>query len=216
MQSNFERAMVAMILAMACGVGLTSYAQYYGGGMYYHSSTAGEGYARGIGAMMSAAGDYNVQTSQAAINMTEAQRREIQNRKEWTDTYFQMREANRLYQAREAGPRATNEQMVRMAQVGKPKPLNPAEFNSTSGRIGWPSVLKMNEFEADRQRLDELFASRARNTGLTFEEQMEIRRLTADMQGALKKQLKQIPADAYMQSKRFLESLAYEATQRPG
>src|SRR5262245_35576771 len=48
------------------------YGVYGGWGGGGHASTAAEGYANGVGNVMQSAGIYNLQTSQAAINMEQA------------------------------------------------------------------------------------------------------------------------------------------------
>src|SRR6516164_7989583 len=63
----------------------------YGGG---HASTAAEGYANGVGNIMQSAGMYNLQTSQAAINVEQARSMNIDNNLKGTQTYFEMRKIN--------------------------------------------------------------------------------------------------------------------------
>ena len=65
-----------------------------GWGMGWGGGTAAGNYMNGAANVVRAQGDYNLTTSQAAVNMGEAQRRNIENRKLWTDSYFEMRRAN--------------------------------------------------------------------------------------------------------------------------
>jgi hypothetical protein len=174
------------------------------------ASTAGESYARGLSSVISSAGDYNLNTSQAAINMTQAQHNEIQNRQEWTNTYFEMRETNRAYRAKERGPNLSPEQLVRYAQMGKPRPLTPSEFDRADGRILWPSVFQMDDFSDQRDKLDQIFAKRAQRGGLSFDEQMDVRTTTDQMLGTLKEQIAKVPSQMYAAARSFLKSLAYE------
>ncbi len=68
----------------------------YGGWPGYTGGTTAAGSAmNGMASVISAKGDYNLSTSAAAINMTQAQKQEIQNRQQWTNTYFDMRATNR-------------------------------------------------------------------------------------------------------------------------
>ncbi len=66
-----------------------------GWGGYTGASTAAGSAMNGMASVISAKGDYNLSTSAAAINMTQAQKQEIQNRQQWTNTYFDMRSTNR-------------------------------------------------------------------------------------------------------------------------
>src|SRR5262245_25745017 len=76
----------------------------YGGG-----TTAAGSASTGMANVISAQGDYNLSTSEAAINMTQAQSAEIQNRQEYTNTYFEMRATNKAARAAEEGPPPTAE-----------------------------------------------------------------------------------------------------------
>ena len=83
-------------------------AQYYGGAFIDNrASTVGESYARGYADVVRSHGTAILANSEAAINMTQAVRRDMENRDKWTDTYFQMRQKNRDYRAAERGPRPT-------------------------------------------------------------------------------------------------------------
>ena len=64
---------------------------------YYpdHASTVVGSYAYGLGRIIRAEGQYNLDTSAAFLNFTEAQRREMENLQKWTETYFEMRRINR-------------------------------------------------------------------------------------------------------------------------
>ena len=177
--------------------------------IYNNASTAAEGYSRGLGNVISAKGDYNLNTSQAAINMTQAQSNEIQNRQQWTNAYFDMRKVNRANRAEERGRQPTMEDAVRYAQMGKPKRLSPSEMDNITGKITWPKLLRIDQFEDQRAKLDELFEKRARY-GITFEDQMALREATNDMVAELKTKIRDLPPYDYANAKRFLESLAYE------
>lgn len=177
----------------------------------YHASTAGEGYARGMADVIRSEGEYNLTTSQAAINMTEARRREIENQKEWTDTYFRMREMNREYRAKEQGPRKTREDWIRYAQMGKPNRLSPSELDTVSGIIHWPTLLKTDAYSSYRAQLDELFAERAQTGSMSGDGLVKANQITKAMLEDLKGQITQVPSSEYMRARKFIESLAYES-----
>jgi len=187
-------------------------------GAYYESraSTPAESAARGMADVTRAAGERNLMNSQAAINATEAQRNDIQNRQLWTNTYFQMRETNRAYREAERRPRPTMEDAVRYAQAGKPKPLSTSQVDHVSGKISWPGPLAMSSFDATRAELDKLYAKRSQQGGLSYEDQREVRELTDAMLADLKKQIKDIPPMDYSASKNFLQSLRFEARKPVG
>jgi len=175
------------------------------------ASTAAEGFQRGFADVLRAQGWRNLLNSKAAINYSEARRREIENREKWTKTYFEMRTMNRQYRSAERGPLPTKEDWVRYAQAGAPSRLGTEELDAVTGKITWPMVLKTPEFAQEREQLEKLFAERAAKGMVGMEEYQEIEEVTNQMKEALKKQITDIPPVAYTTAKNFLNSLAYEA-----
>ncbi len=181
---------------------------------YYRDSRASTvlgSHARGAADVVRAAGQYNLSTSQAAINMTEAQNRYGYNRQLWTNTYFAMRAANRSLRAAERGPKPTMEDVVRYAQAGKPVRLSPRELDFISGHINWPLLLDTERYTQQRRALESLFSRRASAGGVSWEERIKIELVAAVMLDELKEQIAEVPPSDYMAARRFVESLAYEA-----
>jgi hypothetical protein len=191
---------------------------YYGypyGGSY--ASTAADGYARGIGEVIRAQGEYNLSTSAAAVNLSEARRREIENDKLWVQTYFETREINR--QAREAElkrERGNPEDWIRFAQAGRPKLLSNSDLDAVTGKIRWPLLLTAQEYSAQRADLERVFTDRAYHGMVSLNGLTRVNDLTDAMLASLKTQIRELPPDQYIEARRFLESLAYEATQPAG
>jgi hypothetical protein len=180
-----------------------------------HASTAGESFARGHAAAVSAHGYYNLMTAQARVVHAEAASREIDNKEKWTDTYFAMRERNRQERALARGPRPTLEQLRRIAASGRPAPLSPSEVNTTSGAITWPTLLRKEEYGAPRAALESVFAHRAATRGQLHPDAAEYAKEAADaMLAQLKDRVREVPGQDYIAARRFIESLAY-AVQRP-
>jgi hypothetical protein len=207
--TSIRRRLAAVALAAAAWLtAAPAPAQWY---VDNQAATPAESYARGMSSVISAQGDYNLKTAAAAVVGTEAVSRDIDNRAKWTNTYFEMRKMNRQYTAEERGKRPTSEDLVRYAQAGKPKRLSPSELDFISGKISWPKALQQSSYDAQRKQLEELFHNRATYGGTSFEQQGEIRKTTNDMLASLKEQIQAMPSSDYLASKRFLESLAYEA-----
>jgi multidrug efflux pump subunit AcrA (membrane-fusion protein) len=212
------RAIVVGIAGVLSAAGTVALGQdYWWGGPYYdyRAATPAESAARGMADVARAQGQYNLATSAAAINMTEAQRNYMRNRDEWTNTYFQMREANRQYRAAK-NRKPTMEQLVRFAQAGKPDRLSPSELDVVSGDISWPGPLETDAFSEHRKTLEALFAKRAESGTLGFDDQDQLRQVTSAILARLKQQLRdgKIRQMDYIGSKRFVESIAYEG-RRP-
>ena len=167
----------------------------------------------GMANMMSAAGQRNLSNSAAAINWTQAQRNEIENRHAGDQTYFAMRAENRRAVAAERGPPPTQEQIARMAKVGVPKPLAATQMDPVSGQLYWPGPLQEESFAAQRGDIDQLVATKARYGVLSYEDQMKVRKIILAMYGQLKAQIIQIPSQDYANSRGFLNSILYATTK---
>lgn len=177
------------------------------------ASTAAGSAMNGMANAVSAMGSYNLSTSAAAVNMTQARRNSIENSQMYTDTYFQMRAANRAYRAAEASPRPTAEQIARLARDGAPRPLSPGDLNSVSGEINWPPALQQESFAAHRAQLDQLSATMATHGTLAISDQMAARHTIETMFADLKSQITDIPPQEYVASRNFLQSLIYTTSR---
>jgi hypothetical protein len=184
----------------------------YGGYPYVNNqaTTVGQSYAQGMSDVIRSKGAANLMNSQAAINATQAQSNEIKNREQWTTTYFQMRKENKTARAEERGPNPTAEDLVRYAQMGKPKSMGPNQLDAVSGKIYWPPLLLTDQFASSRQELDDIFAKRARYGDISMDDIMNIRNATNKMLDQLKEGISALPPSQYMSAKQFLVSLAYE------
>jgi hypothetical protein len=201
--------LLVMLVVALVGAG-AALAQYYPG-YVYKPSTAGESYARGFADVVRSAGQANLDNSEAAINYSEARKREIENQRLWTDTYFQMRKMNREYREAERGPRPTMEDAVRYAQAGKPKRLSPSELDAVTGGVSWPILLRDDRYSQGRAELERLFAQRAASGTIGAQDYLKIRETTDAMLEQLKGQVRDVPPSDYVAARRFLESLAYES-----
>ena len=187
---------------------------YAGGEWGYGAPTTAAGSAMsGMSQVISAAGQYNLATSAAAVNMTQAQRNQIQNDMLATDTYFQMRATNKAARDAEAGPPPNMEQLVRIARDGVPQPLNTSQLDPVSGRLDWPGPLQVDSFAPQRGELDQMFATRASYGGLTYSDQALVRQNVDAIYDGLKSQIRDIPPQDYVACRGFLRGLLYAATK---
>jgi hypothetical protein len=186
---------------------------YYGGYSYpVQTSTPIEGIAHGLADVIRSIGGANLSNSAAAINWTEARRRDIENRKQWTETYFAMRDINRQYREAEIKRQRGNpEDWIRYAQAGKPKPLSNHDLDAVTGEIRWPILLTGKEFDAQRVQLEKLFANRAYHGVLGADDFLTAVRLSGAMLVSLKDRIQDFPPQQYVAARKFLESLTYEA-----
>ena len=114
----------------------------YGGGWsgYSGGTTAAGSAMNGMASVISAQGQRNLSNSAAAVNMTQAQKNEIENRQQWTNTYFDMRRVNQQQAAAVRGPSPTMEQIARMAKSARPKQLGSNQMDYVTGQLRWPML----------------------------------------------------------------------------
>lgn len=184
----------------------------YGGYGYGGGTTAAGSAGTGMANVISAQGDYNLSTSEAAINMTQAQSAEIQNRQEYTNTYFEMRATNKAARAAEEGPPPTAEEMARMAQEGAPKSLDKSQLDPVTGSLSWPTLLQDESFASQREVLDELSAKQSRDGALGLTDQKDARKAIQEMYSELKAQIRDVAPQDYAEARSFLRSLTYLTT----
>lgn len=185
-------------------------------GFGYHSSTYEEGVQRGFADIVRSAGVANLLNSEAAKNYEDARRKNIDNRVYGTEQYFQMRQINRAARAAERGRQPTMEDLIRYAAQRAPGRLSPSELDPLTGLINWPTILRSEAYEADRQKLEKLYASRSATGYLTAEQVAEVNAAIESVGEKLKANVRSHSPQLHAQAKDFLKSLAYESMQRPG
>ncbi|MEN6457357.1 MAG: hypothetical protein ABFC63_00295 [Thermoguttaceae bacterium] len=189
----------------------------YGGngpwGGYGGATTAAGSALNGMAGVISAAGQRNLLNSAAAVNWTEAQKNDIENRQRWTNAYFEMRATNRAAAAADRSPRLTMEQIARLAKDGAPKPLNTSHLDPVSGGIKWPSALQQPMFDTQRNEIDRVLATQARYGVLSYSDQTKIREDIKTIFEQLKSQIDQIPPTEYVACRNFLRSVSYATTK---
>lgn len=191
-------------------------AQFWGNN-YYHAATEAESAANGMANVISAAGQANLLNSQAAQNYEVARSMDLDNRYKAENTYFEMRKMNRAYVAAERGPKPTSEQMFRLAKERAPDRLNANQLDPLTGQISWPVILEEDAYKDYRDKLEELFALKARHNGqIGPSEYAELQRTTKAMEAELRKHIKEYTGTDYARARSLIESLSYEATLTAG
>lgn len=206
---------VATGVALGTGYGPYRYG-YYGGG-YYGGGTSAVGDARrGMADVIRAQGESAKSQAEAMKSYEEARSKYIDNKKKWTETYLErqrMGKASRQEyydQKREA-----RNNYLAQKQRNTPDRLSTDQIDSATGHISWPSALTDDRFQADREQLDELFVMRA-HTNTTESLTQQILAAASDMQAKLKQNISDIPAYEYIDARKFLDGLIYEAQHSAG
>jgi len=207
-----------LFIALMLSTSSHTFAQYRGGYGNYgggHASTAAEGRARGMADVIRSQGAKNLMDSEAAKNLEDARKKNIANRLDKTETYFEMRRVNKQAREAEAGPRPTQQDLIRYAEMRKPDRLTTSEVDPLTGEIAWPSLLLQDPYKGDRDKLNELYVERAVNGHLSAAQITAADNITKSMAGTLKTNIDEYPPQLYSDAKRFLESLKYETFLRP-
>jgi hypothetical protein len=214
-------ALLASLLVLGVTVflraqGMNPYYNAIGPGSYGHASTAEEGAARGMADVVRSAGAANLMNSEAAINLQEAQKKNIENHLQYTQTYFQMKSINQQYRDAQRKPAPNQQQAIRLSQSRMPDRLSANKIDPLTGALAWPLGLRMDSLKDDRERLDAIYAERADKGFLTPDQYIEVKKVTAAMTDELRKYSQQLGGNASIEARKFLESLEYEAGFQAG
>ena len=186
----------------------------YGGGYYGGGAQTAQGAAmQGMSQVISAAGQYNLATSAAAINMTQAQSNEMRNQVQGVQTFWEMRNLGRAEREKERGPRPTPEELARRAHAGAPSPLNTTQIDPVTGELHWPSALQQSGFDAQRNVVGEFAVKWVKYGALDYTDQTQVRENIDAMFDSLKSQIRAIPPQDYVACRTFLQSLLYATTR---
>ena len=104
------------------------------------------------------------------------------------------------------------EALALAAQSSVPARLEASAFNQQTGKIAWPKALLDTQFNAKRTEIEKLAAMRAHTTGKP-ETVKKIKAATVEMTSMLKSNVTKMPANDYMQARKFLDSLAVTVSQ---
>jgi hypothetical protein len=200
-------ALVSMFLVPAAA----ATAQYYG-----YSSTAAEGFMHGAADMTRAAGEFNLRTSQAAINAQQAYSQAVHNQRARLETRWELK---REYESRRAERRprpTTSDEVARWNSERRPQRLSSSQLDPADGAIRWFGVLENDEYASGRAELAQLFAERrSEKSGAGTSNCREIKRAVEGLKRQLARDAKHISIDEYTPARKFLDSLAYEARFAP-
>ena len=98
-----------------------------------------------------------------------------------------------------------------------PERSSGTQIDSITGELSWPIVLQAPEFEQYRKELDALFQDRAAKGSVMGRDAYLKTRSTCDaFLAALNEQVRELPANDYIEGKKFIEMLKYESKHPPG
>jgi hypothetical protein len=189
---------------------------YGGGGGYGYgggAQTAQGAALQGMSQVISAQGQYNLATSAAAVNMTEAESNQLRNNVQGVQTYWEMQNIGAAERARQRGPAPTAEELARRARAGIPQGLTASQIDPVTGMLYWPSALQLDSFKDQRVAIEGCTTKWVKYGGLDYAAQTQIRENIDAMFDGLKAQIAAIPPQDYVGCRSFLQSLLYATTR---
>jgi hypothetical protein len=198
-----------------------SYVSSYGGyGSYgsYHASTAAEGFLRGRAAVIDALGNFEVNDAQAGIlleqgralnrenNLRQTEALQLQ-KKMWENARIQVRKE---HEARSAEGKQLLAQ--RQSTVYRDAyQLSAGELNYKTGEITWPDALRDGRFQANRDRLEELFRQHVGYGVPRANVARDIARAVDQWSRVLRSEVGSMSREDYLAAQKFLLGLKYGA-----
>lgn len=163
---------------------------------------------RGMGDAVRSQGMKNVADSQAAINLTEAQDRAIDNDLKATNAYW---DKKKIYEQNTAEKRY-KEAQVRQEHRSRRmlKQITPQELDPTSGQLSWPMICREEQYTEYRDPLAKLFQKRGMYGVLESDDYLQAKQLIKDFRAAITANKAAYPSEARSQSLRFLLKLNRE------
>ena len=175
--------------------------------------TAASAEAHGLADIIRSEGIAYERTTQGMVNFEEARGKYIENARKAFD--FQMSRKRTLAAENEKEREKKRAELARHltyynSHPQKPPRLTEDKLNSTTGQIKWPLALQDSCFTSQRHEMEKLFAMRAQS-GLTSEISMSVETKSKQFKRDLSKEIKRFVQTQYIQARKFLESLPFEA-----
>lgn len=181
------------------------------GGNPYGGGAFGQGTGTPYADVIRSAGEYNLNTAEAAISYEEARSRYIDNKLKWQQTYFQIKQLGKENrEAYYAEQKSARDRWLASGVTTGPARLTSTQLDPSTAKLYWPSALQGPEYAAGREKLDQLFELRASTrsvAGLSG----QIRDVARAMQAQLKLSIRDLVPSEYLEARKFLESIVAEA-----
>jgi hypothetical protein len=184
----------------------------YGGYGYGGASTPGSAAGMAMADIVRSQGMYNQMSSAAMINVEDARSKFIDNQRQWTEVYLMKQRAlNAEHAQQKEDTRARNAryQEYTASHSDVPSRLPTSELNPSTGQVTWPAALMRDFFVDQRQPIDQMFIARA-HTGTTSELSDAIVKGIKNLQDELRKHIRDLGTQEYMDARKFLDRLSLE------
>lgn len=182
---------------------------------YRHASTETEGFLRGQADYVQSVGQADYYRSLAAVNYQDAYRRSLENARLYTQVYLERKEMMKQYQERYREKPPTKEQVQHLTAISRPTRLDNDEYDRVTGKLSWPHILRQSKYDALREQIDVLMASRNEtNSGDGSVTHTEISQLVDATRRLLKDNFENVTRQQFGMAMVFLNALEYESQLR--
>jgi hypothetical protein len=198
-----------MVALLSLATGLNA---QVGGG----STTLEESVSRGEAEVLRGKADYNYLTAEAIKSLEQARSMNIDSERKALSNYYEARATNKAATTDQV-KRFSTEQMAAIAKKEAPERLTPEQYNPTTGRLVWPTLLEAKVFIAHHDALNHMFKHRTtKDIGPETSFHATVRILTDEMQAMLHRHIDVLPPMEYTASKKFIAGIEQEAQLPPG
>ena len=170
-------------------------------------------------AMIKAQGDANLANAKAIETLEKTRTTALDNNLKAANTFYEKRALHDGYRVlQKQQERPTVQDFVRYSKMDRPQRPESYQLEPVRGTIQWHPVFQQETFLEQRIQVDNVFAQRSRSAN-TAQAPIygQVQSLVGQMREDLKGMIREMSAAEYLEARKFLDSLAYEAqfTPRP-
>lgn len=166
---------------------------------------------------ITAVAEVNSTNAKTRLTLQEVQGKALDNNLKVAKTFYDKRTLYAGYQGLNTKKRPTSEAITRYSQTSvQQKRPDRFQLSSFNAKITWPRVLLDDAFFNERISLGSLFAQRRSAQQDSIEDTShKAQELIEQMSKKLRSKIRNMSPAEYIATRKFLESLAYEATLAP-
>ncbi len=179
-------------------------AQYWGPS--YHSSTAGESHARGLGALIRDQGAANLLNAEAASTFEDARSKAIANSVDAVEAYYDRKRVHDEFYAEKKKVRQARSDHYLARRGGLPE-LSEYDIDVTTGGVNWPSLLQVEAYNDYRAEYEQIIKDYFTNGTLSGEQFMKSQSISRTWRKQIGIDRKKYGVDQAREAVRFVLAL---------
>ncbi len=191
-------------LLAVCVLTPVANAQFWGPS--YHSSTAAESQARGLGALIRDQGEANLLNAQAAGAFEDARSKYIQNSVDAVQAYYDRKRVHdEFYEEKKQVRQARSDAFL--ARRGGVPEISETDIDVTTGEVNWPSLLLIESYSDYRMEYEQILKDYFTNGILTGEQFMKSQNISRTWRKQIGTDRKKYGEDQAREAVRFVMAL---------